>query len=189
MLALAELAPDPSTSQQQPSEASQPVPSDRPKYNSTSSLYIDSTISRPCIDEIVFCVSIVIHDRIEEGEQAVAKDPTVIEGVPDSFNTRSKPLLVQLDSEDASEDAIFQSIKSIYSIAEFSAECLVISLLYIERLRSITGLHLLKANWQPILLAAMLVAQKVIALLVAQTAGARSASSMFAHPRRTIPSL
>ena len=38
-----------------------------PKYNSTSSLYIDSTITRPCIDEIIFCVSIVIHDRIEEG--------------------------------------------------------------------------------------------------------------------------
>ena len=42
-----------------------------PKYNSTSSLYIDSTITRPCIDEIIFCVSIVIHDRIEEGEREV----------------------------------------------------------------------------------------------------------------------
>jgi len=34
-------------------------------------------------------------------------------------------------------------------------------LLYIERLRSLTGLHLLMQNWQPILLAAMVVAQKV----------------------------
>jgi hypothetical protein len=75
--------------------------------------------------------------------------------MPANFNTQSKPLLVQLDPLDASEDAIFQSIKSIYSIAEFSAECLVISLLYIERVRSITGLHLLMANWQPMLLAAM----------------------------------
>ena len=40
-----------------------------PKYNSTSSLYIDSTITRPCIDEIIFCVSIVIHDRVEEGKR------------------------------------------------------------------------------------------------------------------------
>ena len=29
------------------------------------------------------------------------------------------------------------------AVAEFSPECLVVSLLYIERLRSITGLHLL----------------------------------------------
>ena len=56
---------------------------------------------------------------------------------------------------------IWQALKSIYSIAEFSSECLVISLLYIERLRSLTGLHLLISNWQPILLAAMVVAQKV----------------------------
>ena len=47
------------------------------------------------------------------------------------------------------------------SIAEFSAECLVISLLYIERVRSLTGLHLRMSNWQPVLLAAMIVAQKV----------------------------
>ena len=172
----------------------------QPKYNSTSSLYIDSTISRPCTDEIIFCVSIVIHDRIDEGERearlvprllplrpptvpcrarsravALARtehdpcvacaqllaDPTMVERMPDMFNTRSKPLLVQLDSSEPTEHTIFQSIKTIYSIAEFSAECLVISLLYIERLRSLTGLHMLMQNWQPITLAAMVVAQKV----------------------------
>ena len=131
------------------------------KFNSTSSLYIDSTISKPCIDEIIFCVSIVIHDRIEEGERELANDPQVAHVLPSMFDTKSKPLLKQIDSSDPTEDTIFQSIKSIYSIAEFSAECLVISLLYIERLRSLTGLHLLMSNWQPILLAAMVVAQKV----------------------------
>jgi len=136
-------------------------PPNRPKYNSTSSLYIDSTITRPCIDEIIFCVSIVIHDRIEEGERALQAEPTMESRLPESFNMKSKPLLAQLASAEATEDTIFQAIKSIYSIAEFSAECLVISLLYIERLRSLTGLHLLMSNWQPILLAAMIVAQKV----------------------------
>ena len=28
------------------------------KFNSTSSYYIDSTITKPCIDEIIFCVSV-----------------------------------------------------------------------------------------------------------------------------------
>merc|ERR1712146_138041 len=60
-----------------------------------------------------------------------------------------------------SEDAIFHTIKSIYGVAEFSPECLVISLLFIERLRSLTGISLLMSNWQPILLASMVVAQKV----------------------------
>jgi hypothetical protein len=124
-------------------------------------LYIDSTITRPCTDEIIFCVSIVIHDRIEEGEKALQDDPAMAKRLPEVFNMQSKPLLAQLASADTSEDTIFLAIKSIYSIAEFSSECLVISLLYIERLRSLTGLHLLMSNWQPILLAAMIVAQKV----------------------------
>merc|ERR1719217_983533 len=81
--------------------------------------------------------------------------------LPEAFNAKSKPLLAQLAEGPATEDNIFRAIKSIYSIAEFSPECLVISLLYIERLRSLTGLHLLYSNWQPLLLAAMIVAQKV----------------------------
>ena len=37
------------------------------KYNSTSSVYINSTITRPDIEELIFCVSVVIHDRIHQG--------------------------------------------------------------------------------------------------------------------------
>ena len=76
----------------------------------------------------------------------------------------NKPLFSQLTGGSdgmPSEDTIFQCIKSIYSVAEFSVECLVISLLYIERVRSLTKLNLRKSNWQPLLLAAMIVAQKV----------------------------
>jgi hypothetical protein len=39
------------------------------RFNSTSSIYINSTIIKPDIDEIIFCVAVVIHDRIEQGEQ------------------------------------------------------------------------------------------------------------------------
>ena len=39
-----------------------------PKHNSTSSLYIDSTISSPDFTRVVFCVSILVHDLIVEGE-------------------------------------------------------------------------------------------------------------------------
>lgn len=64
MLALNELEP---ITEAPPAPGPQRSSAPAPKYNSTSSIYIDSTITRPCIDEIIFCVSIVIHDRIEEG--------------------------------------------------------------------------------------------------------------------------
>ena len=120
-----------------------------PKYNSTSSMYIDSTITKPCIDEIIFCVAIVIHDRIKEGERALQDDPDSVAQLPKNFDMKSKPLLAQLSAADPTENNIFQAIKSIYSIAEFSAECLVISLLYIERLRSLTGTRMAPACTPP----------------------------------------
>jgi len=133
------------------------------KFNSTSSLFIDSTISKPCIEEMIFCVSIVIHDRINEGEEMHAEATRRGETLP-AFEVESKALL-QVMAESSldrpSEDAIFHTIKSIYGVAEFSPECLVISLLFIERLRTLTGVPLLVSNWQPILLASMVVAQKV----------------------------
>ena len=45
----------------------------------------------------------------------------MMDRLPSMFNTKSKPLLVQLGASAApTEDTIFQAIKSIYSIAEFS---------------------------------------------------------------------
>ena len=37
------------------------------RFNSTSSIFINSTITRPDIDEVIFCVAVVIHDRIVQG--------------------------------------------------------------------------------------------------------------------------
>jgi len=132
------------------------------KFNSTSSYYIDSTITKPCIEEMIFCVSIVIHDRITEGEEAAAEAAAKGETLP-QFEVESKDIMQMLaDSQSKpSEDAIDHIIKSIYGVAEFSPECLIISLLFIERLRTLSGIPLRINNWQPLLLASMIVAQKV----------------------------
>ena len=62
------------------------------KYNSTSSLYIDSTITKPCAEEMIFCVSVVLHDRINEGEQATAEATAKGETLP-RFKVDSKDLM------------------------------------------------------------------------------------------------
>lgn len=158
-------------------QALDPSMEDRPqtplvKYNSTSSLFINSTITKPLVEEMIFCVSVVLHDRINEGEEAAAEAVAKGERLP-RFKVDSKALgcSLQVDlsqvvadssgSGKPSEGAIFLVIKSIYAIAEFSPECLVIALLFMERLRTLTHIPLLVANWQPVLLAALLVAQKV----------------------------
>ena len=42
-------------------------PQAQQRFNSTSSIFINSTITRPDIDEVIFCVAVVIHDRIVQG--------------------------------------------------------------------------------------------------------------------------
>ena len=44
------------------------------KANSTSSIYIQSTLVKPDTDEVVFCIAAVIHDRIQQGEAMPAAD-------------------------------------------------------------------------------------------------------------------
>ena len=44
------------------------------KANSTSSIYITSTLVTPDTDEVVFCIAAVIHDRIQQGETQSSED-------------------------------------------------------------------------------------------------------------------
>ena len=46
------------------------------RFNSTSSIFINSTITRPDIDEVIFCVAVVIHDRIVQGAPPCACPPS-----------------------------------------------------------------------------------------------------------------
>jgi hypothetical protein len=58
-------------------------------------------------------------------------------------------------------DNIFEFIKALFDCAQFSPECCIISLIYINRLIAFTGLPLHTTNWRPIVLCSLLVAQKV----------------------------
>jgi len=59
------------------------------------------------------------------------------------------------------EETIFHTLHSVYSCARFPSECLIISLVYIERLIAVAGVPILCTSWRPILLAALILAQKV----------------------------
>ena len=143
----------------QPLPEKEPV-APRPKYNSTSSLYIDSTISKPCTDDIIFCVSIVIHDRIEEGEAELQNNPTMMDNLPDMFNTsRSRCSPIRRPRHDRGHHLPEHQIHLFYCGVLFRMPSHFFAVHREAPLAD--GLHLLMSNWQPILLAAMVVAQKV----------------------------
>eukprot|EP00475_Leptophrys_vorax_P037985 TRINITY_DN6621_c0_g2_i1.p1 TRINITY_DN6621_c0_g2~~TRINITY_DN6621_c0_g2_i1.p1 ORF type:complete len:253 (-),score=53.96 TRINITY_DN6621_c0_g2_i1:641-1348(-) len=58
-------------------------------------------------------------------------------------------------------DYVYKFVKAIHHCAQFSTECNTISLIYINRLIAYTGIPLHAGNWRPLLLTALLIAQKV----------------------------
>jgi len=146
------------------------------RFNSTSSIFINSTITRPDIDEIIFCVAVVIHDRVVQGEQMgpdararfpfFSEDNNPLYAEPAGQNSNGR------DGDDPSakkkkcrevpqEETIFHTIRSVYECARFPSECLIVSLVYMERLIAVSSVPILVTSWRPILLAALILAQKV----------------------------
>lgn len=161
---------------------------DAQRYNSTSSLYIQSTISHPDMAQICFCVSLLVHDLIQEAEASrrsvdeatspPKNDPFTLFQPREIFALPGKRSRHEFDTdapltapeaeeratrqvEIPSEDDIRLSIQSMQKLSKFSPGVLVVAMIYIERLRRRVGAELLASTWQPTLLIATIVAQKV----------------------------
>ena len=50
---------------------------------------------------------------------------------------------------------------ALYDIAQFSGECCIICLIYINRVIALTGMPLLPTSWRPLVLISLMVAQKM----------------------------
>ncbi len=80
-----------------------------------------------------------------------------IEEKPEEFDESRKALL----RETPSVENIYEFMKALYDCAQFSPECCIICLVYINRLIAFTGMPLYPTNWRPLILCSLLVAQKV----------------------------
>eukprot|EP00742_Colponemidia_sp_Colp-10_P004789 GILJ01005109.1.p1 GENE.GILJ01005109.1~~GILJ01005109.1.p1 ORF type:complete len:277 (-),score=25.67 GILJ01005109.1:64-840(-) len=138
------------------------------KSNTTSSIYVSSTISAPNVQNLIRAVSTILHDQIQEDETVgtrvqthedlfVFSEEKYIRQKPDAFSSTALERLRQQPSV----DDISNFIKALYECAEFSTECCVLSLIFINRLIAFTGLPLHATNWRPLVFCALLVAQKV----------------------------
>lgn len=129
------------------------------KYNSTSSLYIKDTISRPDINELTWCMSIRLRKiMIEDSED---DEPITLQ----IFDERIYPILQYSFppnwGEVPMEDIIYRFINPIFRTVNLSPESGILSLAYIERLKEFTGLTLVGPNWRRVCLSCLILASKV----------------------------
>jgi hypothetical protein len=131
----------------------------RTKSNSTSSLFVDFTIENPLVPEIVKCLASALYHNIKQAENKGQPIPGPITTI---FSEDRFPLNNDVDlTESPSLDSIKYFLSLIFNRENLSAECGVMALAYIDRLLSLTSLHLHASNWRRITLGALILASKV----------------------------
>ncbi|CAF2605298.1 unnamed protein product [Rotaria sp. Silwood2] len=126
--------------------------------NSCSTIYVDdSTVSQPNWKAMIKCVSIAIHSHIvhrksnktmnifDEKLHPLTKDP-----VPDDY-----------DQQIPEQKTIYRFMRILFTAAQLTAECAIVTLVYLERVLSYGELDLCPSNWKRLVLGAVMLASKV----------------------------
>lgn len=131
------------------------------RSNSTSTLFVDSTVSRPNMEDTLRCVALALHYTIVDGH--AQEEP---ETYPSKFDERTFPLtearVPHTYATDIPDDEIiYDFMNRLFHAAALTAECGIITIVYINRVIQYTGLALHASNWKRVLLGAILMASKV----------------------------
>jgi hypothetical protein len=127
-----------------------------------------SSIFNPNVRSILQSVATIIHSQMLEdaslGREIQSSsdlfyfsEEKYIREHPEMFDEQRRTLLRKTPSV----DDVFEFMRALYECAQFSPECCIICLVYVNRLIAFTGLPLSPTNWRPIILCSFLVGQKV----------------------------
>jgi len=129
------------------------------RSNSTSSIFVDYTIENPVVSEIVECLARALFYNIKQSETKGSPIPGPVSLI---FSEERFPLNDDFDLEASpSLNKIMNFLSLIFNGEKLSAECGVMALAYIDRLLSLTSIHLHASNWRRVTLGAIIVASKV----------------------------
>ncbi|PHJ20001.1 n-terminal domain-containing protein [Cystoisospora suis] len=140
---------------------------DKMSMTGNGSWMLTSTVSQPNVQKMITAVAAILHDQIladtekpymeERPEWRVFDEETYCEGKATVASATSF-----IDSaESPTIEEIRDFIGVLYDAAEYSPECNVLALLFINRLIAFSGIPLRATNWRPLVFTSLIVAQKV----------------------------
>ncbi|UJR09939.1 hypothetical protein I4U23_014161 [Adineta vaga] len=126
--------------------------------NSCSTIYVDdSTVSQPNWKAMIKCVSIAIHSHILHRKSNKTMSifdeklhPLTKDRIPDDY-----------DQQIPEQKAIYRFMRILFTAAQLTAECAIVTLVYLERVLSYGELDLCPSNWKRLVLGAIMLASKV----------------------------
>ncbi|KAK6292917.1 cyclin-Y isoform X2 [Coregonus clupeaformis] len=132
----------------------------RREYSSCSTILLDdSTVSQPNLKYTIKCVALAIYYHIKNRE---------IDGrmVLDIFDEKLHPLTkleipADYEKHDPEQKQIYRFVRTLFSAAQLTAECAIVTLVYLERLLTYAEIDICPVNWKRIVLGAILLASKV----------------------------
>ncbi|XP_035006596.1 cyclin-Y-like protein 1 isoform X2 [Hippoglossus stenolepis] len=125
------------------------------KYSSCSTIFIDdSTVSQPNLKSTIKCVALAIYYHIKNRDSNRSLE---------IFDEKKHPLSVPDDYSvvDPEHKLIYRFIRTLFSSAQLTAECAIVTLVYLERLLTYAEMDICPCNWKRIVLGAILLASKV----------------------------
>lgn len=128
------------------------------KSSSCSTIYLDdSTVSQPNLKNTVKCVALAIYYHIKNRTSQRQLDifdeklhPLTRDGVSEDY-----------DKHNPEHRQIYKFVRTLFNAAQLTAECAIITLVYLERLLTYAELDIAPSNWKRIVLGAILLASKV----------------------------
>jgi hypothetical protein len=131
------------------------------KANSTSSVFAQSTLTDPDVDELILSMSMVLQLHMIQDADAEPKERQEAFLIFDDTDFGNDAEAEQRRKQVPPLEYIYKFVKAVSDCAQFSAECNIIALVFVNRLIAFTGMSLHAGNWRSVLLTALLVAQKV----------------------------
>uniref|UniRef100_A0A3B5Q279 Cyclin Y n=1 Tax=Xiphophorus maculatus TaxID=8083 RepID=A0A3B5Q279_XIPMA len=132
----------------------------RRKYSSCSTIFLDdNTVSQPNLKYTIKCVALAIYYHIKNRDTNGGM-------LLDIFDEKLHPLSkteVPLDynQHDPEQKQIYRFVRTLFSAAQLTAECAIVTLVYLERLLTYAEIDICPGNWKRIVLGAILLASKV----------------------------
>lgn len=128
------------------------------KSSSCSTIYLDdSTVSQPNLKNTVKCVSLAIYYHIKNRHHERR-----IDIFDESLHPLTwEPVSTDYDKHNPEHRQIYKFVRTLFNAAQLTAECAIITLVYLERLLTYAELDVASCNWKRIVLGAILLASKV----------------------------
>ncbi|KAI8922921.1 hypothetical protein BC831DRAFT_473764 [Entophlyctis helioformis] len=127
------------------------------KFNSCSTLFVDTTMVNADLRESLRYISLYLSNCIHRNiQENLLKTHEIL-----SEKTRILSRHIQFYHRAPSAEEIYRFLECLFQSAELNVECVIITLIYIQRMLSNTGLTLQPINWARTVLGGVILASKV----------------------------